>query len=350
MKRLIGVLFALIVACIPMRIQAQDVSLSFDYTGQKIEVEDATMYYSTDFELLDEVPSDCGIYIAITSSGPKYYEIKPKDVEVSVSYNRDWRFGDPEIEKYVCECKEDLNFILMINTNDEFEADNEYNGNYRFVFTPSKTTDVKVEKTRVTHPDVEYVYNEQGTYIYSTIHGVEPIKLTDAGEYTVSFDLDEAYYESVPFKVTILPKTVQLKLVKQTKFVGEKDPMFENEDYILTREPGEDAGDYKLTVESKSKNYKYELLSGDVFTILDRRENETLKKPYIKEEPKEEKKEEPKKQEEQKKNVESKKEDKKKSKVSTGLLVNKKVNLALLSLSVVGIGYVVLKNKRQSNK
>lgn len=324
MKRVIGVLFALIVACIPMRIQAQDVSLSFDYTGQKIEVEDATMYYSTDFELLDEVPSDCGIYIAITSSGPKYYEIKPKDV----AYNKDWRFGDPEIEKYVCECKEDLNFKLMINTNDEFEAENEYNGNYRFVFSPSKVTDVKVEKTCVTHPDVEYVYNEEGTYIYSTIHGVEPIKLTDAGEYTVSFDLDEAYYESVPFKVTILPKTVQLKLVKQTKFVGEKDPVFENEDYILTREPGEEAGDYKITVKSKSKNYRYELLSGDVFTILDRRENEILKKPYIKEEPKEEKKAEP------------KKEEPKKSKVPTGVSVNKNVNFALLLLSIVGVVFV----------
>ena len=93
------------------------------------------------------------------------------------------------------------------------------------------------------------------------------------GEYTVSFDLDETYYESVPFKVTILPRTVQLKLVKQTKFVGEKDPVFETNDYDLTREPGEEAGDYKLTVQSKSKNYRYELLSGDVFTILDRREN-----------------------------------------------------------------------------
>lgn len=328
MKRLIGVLFALIIACIPMRIQAQDVSLSFEYTGQKIEVEDATMYYSTDFELLDEVPSDCGIYIAITSSGPKYYEIKPKDVEVSVSYNKDWRFGDPEIEKYLCGYDGDYEFKLMINTNDEFEAENEYNGNYRFVFTPSKTSEVKVEKTRVTHPDVEYVYNEEGTYIYSTIHGVEPIKLTDAGEYAVSLDLDETYYESVPFKVTILPKTVQLKLVKQTKFVGEKDPIFENEDYILTREPGEEAGDYKLTVKSKSKNYRYELLSGDVFTILDRRENETLKNPYIKEEPKEEKKEE------------SKKEDKKESKVQTGVSINTNVNLALLSLSIVGIVFI----------
>ena len=307
MKRLIGVLFALIVACIPMRIKAQDVSLSFDYTGQKIEVEDATKYYSTEFELLDEVPSDCGTYIAITSSGPKYYEIKPKDVEVNVSYNKDWRFGNPEIEKYLCEYDGDYDFKLMINTNDEFEAENDYNGNYRFVFTPSKTTGVKVEKTRIEHPDVEVIYNEEGTYIYSTIHGVEPIKLTNAGEYIVSFDLDETYYESVPFKVTILPRKVQLKLVKQTKFVGEKDPVFENEDYILTREPGEEAGDYKLTVESKSKNYRYDLVSGDVFTILDRRENEMLKKPYIKEEPKEENKEEPKKPEETKKNVEPKK-------------------------------------------
>ena len=347
MKRLIGVLFALIVTCIPMRIQAQDVSLSFEYTGQKIEVEDATKYYSTDFELLDEAPSDCGIYIAVTSSGPKYHEIKPKDVEVKVSYNKNWRFGDPEIEKYLCEYDGDYEFKLMINTNDEFEAENEYNGNYRFVFSPSKTSEVKVEKTRVEHPDVEYVYNEEGTFIYSTIHGVEPIKLTDVGEYNVSFDLDETYYESAPFKVTILPKTIQLKLVKQTKFVGEKDPVLENDDYILTREPGEEAGNYKLTVQSKSKNYRYELLSGDMFTILDRRENETLKKPYIKVEPKEEKKEEPKKQEEPKKNVESKKEDKKKSKVSTGVSVNKNVNLALLSLSVVGIGYVVLKNKKQ---
>lgn len=333
MKRLIGVLFALIVACVPMCIQAQDVSLSFEYTGQKIEVEDATMYYSTEFELLDEVPSDRGIYIAITSSGPKYYEIKPKDVEVSVSYNKDWRFGDPEVEKYLCECKEDLNFKLMINMNDEFEAENDYNGNYHFVFSPSKTSEVKVEKTCVTHPDVEYVYDEEGTYIYSTIHDVEPIKLTDAGEYTVSFDLDEAYYESVPFKVTILPKTVQLKLVKQTKFVGEKDPVFENDDYILTREPGEEAGDYKITVKSKSKNYRYELLSGDVFTILDRRENETLKKPYIKEEPKEEKKKEPKKPEEPKK-------ESKKSKVPTGISVNKNVNFALLLLSIVGVVFV----------
>lgn len=336
MKRIIGVLFALIVTCIPMRIQAQDVTLSFEYTGQKIEVEDATKYYSMEFELLDETPSDCGIYIAITSSGPKYYEIKPKDVEVSVSYNKDWRFGNPEIEKYVCKYDGDYNFKLMINTNDEFEVENDYNGNYRFVFTPSKATEVKVEKTRVIHPDVECIYNEKGTYIYSTIHGVEPIKLTDAGEYTVSFDLDEAYYESVPFKVTILPKTVQLKLVKQTKFVGEKDPVFENEDYILTREPGEEAGDYKLTVQSKSKNYRYELLSGDVFTILDKRENETLKKPYIKGEPK---KEEPKKPEETKKPVESKKE-KPNNKIQTGLSVNTNVNLALLLLSVAGLVFV----------
>ena len=338
MKRVIGVLFALIVACIPMHIQAQDVSLSFEYTGQKIEVEDARMYYSTDFELLDEVPSDCGVYIAVTSSGPKYYEIKPKDVEVSVSYNKDWRFGDPEIEKYICKYDGDYDFKLMINTNDEFEAENEYNGNYRFVFSPSKASDVKVEKTRVEHPDVESIYNEEGTYIYSTIHGVKPIKLMDAGEYTVSFDLDEAYSESVPFKVTILPKMVQLKLVKQTKFIGEKDPVFETDNYILTREPGEETGDYKLTVQSKSKNYRYELLSGDVFTILDRRENETLKKPYIKEEPK--KQNEVKKPEEPKKNVEPKHEDKKQSKVPTGVLVNTSINFTLLSLSVVGIVFV----------
>lgn len=58
-------------------------------------------------------------------------------------------------------------------------------------------------------------------------------------------------------------------------------------------------------------------------------------------EPKEEKKEELKKPEE------PKKEEPKKSKVPTGISVNKNVNLALLSLSVAGIGYFVLKNKKQ---
>ena len=71
-----------------------------------------------------------------------------------------------------------------------------------------------------------------------------------------------------------------------------------------------------------------------MFTILDRRENETLKKPYIKEEPKEEKKEEPKKPEE------PKKEELKKLKVPTGVLVNKNMNLALLLLSIVGVVFV----------
>ena len=71
-----------------------------------------------------------------------------------------------------------------------------------------------------------------------------------------------------------------------------------------------------------------------MFTILDRRENETLKKPYIKEEPKEEKKEEPKKPEE------PKKEEPKKSKVPTGVFVNTSINFTLLSLSVAGIVFV----------
>ena len=92
--------------------------------------------------------------------------------------------------------------------------------------------------------------------------------------------MDERYYESVPFKVTILPKTIELKPNKQFKYFGEEDPVLENDDYILTREPGEDIGDYKLTVQSKSKNYKYEIVENDVFKILGRDEihrNETNK-------------------------------------------------------------------------
>lgn len=39
MKRLLGVVLVLFMACIPMNIQAQEVDLSFDYSGQKVKIE-----------------------------------------------------------------------------------------------------------------------------------------------------------------------------------------------------------------------------------------------------------------------------------------------------------------------
>ena len=63
-----------------------------------------------------------------------------------------------------------------------------------------------------------------------------------------------------------------MKLNKQFKYLGQQDPVLENDDYLLTREPGEHIGDYKLTVESKSKNYKYEIIENNVFSILEKKE------------------------------------------------------------------------------
>ena len=205
-------------ACVPMNIHAQEVVDSFEYTGQKIEIQNAMLYYTIEGELLDEAPIYCGTYIAWTSDEEAIlFEINPKKVPIKVTYNKDWRENDPDKEKYLCD----------------------YVGNF------------EVLKTKVTHPDVEYVYSEDGTKIYSDIDQVEPIQLKDVGEYIVAFDLDERYYESVPFKVTILPKTIELKPNKQFKYFGEQDPILENDDYILTREPGEDIGDYKLTVNQR---------------------------------------------------------------------------------------------------
>lgn len=129
--------------------------------------------------------------------------------------------------------------------------------------------DVPVEKTKITHSDVEVVYYEDGYKIDSGRIDIEPILLKDAGEYIVSFDADSRYYESIPFKVTILPKTIELQLPNYQKYVGEKDPILETDDYILIREVGEEVGNYKLTVKSKSKNYRYEIVANDTFTILD---------------------------------------------------------------------------------
>lgn len=269
MKRLLGVVLVLFMACIPMNVQAQEVDLSFEYTGQKIEIENAEMYFTQSWERLDEAPTDCGAYIAWTSDEKLiHFEINPKKVDVKVSYNKDWRESDPEEEKYLCDYVGDYEFKLRIDTDGTINSLDNYLGNYDFQFEPKNVKDVEVLKTKITHPDVEYVYSEDGIKIYSDIDHVKPIQLKDVGEYTVAFDLDERYYESVPFKVTILPKTIELKPNKPFKYFGELDPVLENDDYILTREPGEDIGDYKLTVQSKSKNYKYEIIENDVFKIL----------------------------------------------------------------------------------
>lgn len=269
MKRLLGVVLVLFMACIPMNIHAKEVDLSFEYTGQKVEIENAVMYFTQSWEMLDEAPIDCGTYNVWTSDGETIlFEINPKKVPVKVTYNKDWRESDPEEEKYLCDYVGDYEFKLRIDTDGNINSLDNYQGNYDFQFEPKNVKDVEVLKTKVTHPDVEYVYFEDGISIYSAIDHVKPILLKDVGEYTVAFNLDERYYESVPFKVTILPKRVQLRLNKQFKYFGEEDPVLENDDYILTREPGEDIGDYKLTVQSKSKNYKYEIIENDVFKIL----------------------------------------------------------------------------------
>lgn len=269
MKRLLGVVLVLFVACIPMNIHAEEVDLSFEYSAQKVKIENAIKYYTIEGELLDEAPTDCGTYIAWTSDEEAIlFEINPKKVPVKVTYNKDWRKSDPEEEKYLCEYVGDYEFKLRIDAEGNINSLDCYQGNYVFQFEPKNVKDIEVAKTRITHPDVEYVYSEDGISIYSDIDHVKPILLKDVGEYTVAFDLDERYYESVPFKVTILPKTIELKPNKQFKYFGEKDPVLENDDYILTREPGEDIGDYKLTVQSKSKNYKYEIIENDVFKIL----------------------------------------------------------------------------------
>lgn len=272
MKRLLGVVLVLFVACIPMNIHAKEVVNSFEYTGQKIEVEESVRYYLIDDGVfVSEAPIDCGRYRAFYSDGSYIeYEIIPKVVHVNVRYNKDWRENDSEDEKYLCEYVGDYEFKLRTDTDDNFISLDNYHGNYEFQFEPKNVKDVEVLKTKITHPDVEYVYFEDGIKIYSDIDHVEPIILKDVGEYTVAFNLDERYYESVPFKVTILPKTIQLKLNKQFKYFGQQDPVLKNDDYILSREPGEDIGDYKLTVESKSKNYKYEIIENDMFKILGR--------------------------------------------------------------------------------
>lgn len=186
-----------------------------------------------------------------------------------MSYNKDRREGNPEEEKYLCKFDGDYELKLRILPNGDFVSFDRYDGNIDFRFEPKNEKDVPIEKTKITHSDVEVYYSEQGLTIENPVNDVKPILLKNVGEYIVSFDVDSRYYESIPFKVTILPKTVQLQLPNYQKYVGEEDPILETDDYILIREFGEEVGNYKLTVQSKSKNYIYEIIGNDTFTIID---------------------------------------------------------------------------------
>lgn len=291
MKKLLGVLLALLMCCVPIGIQAKEEVLSFEYTGQKIGIEGTKLYHYIDDIYTSEAPMDCGRYQAIYSDGSYIdYEITPKIVHVNVRYNKDWRQGDPEENRYLCEYDGDYEFKLDSYVNGDFKAV-DYNDNYKFEFEPKNKNDVEIVKTTITRPDVEYVYTGSDIVIESKVDSISPIAFKNVGEYIVSFNVDTNYYESIPFKVTILPKTVKLKLNKYQKFVGEKDPVLETDNYILTREIGEEVGNYKLTAKSKSRNYKYEIIENDVFTIL---ENITQQlKPEVTNQPSNDEKREP---------------------------------------------------------
>lgn len=292
MKKLLGVLLALFMCCVPMGIQAEEEVLSFEYTGQKIEIKGTKFYHFIDDDIYtSEAPIDCGRYQAIYSDGSYIdYEITPKVVHVNVRYNKDWRQGDPEENRYLCEYDGDYEFKLDSYVNGDFKTV-DYNDNYEFEFEPKNKKDVEIVKTTITHPDVEYVYTGSDIVIDSKVDSISPIALKNAGEYIVSFSVDSNYYESIPFKVTILPKTVHLKLNKYQKYVGEKDPVLETDEYILTREVGEDVGNYKLTVKSKLRNYKYEIIENDIFTILENKSQQL--KPEVTNHPNNDEKKEP---------------------------------------------------------
>lgn len=282
MRRILGVFMALFMLFVPIGIQAEEEVLSFEYTGQMIEIKGAKGYYSIpEFEFLEDAPINCGKYLATTNEGYVIFEINPKKVLVNVSYNKGWREGDPEENKYLCKFDGDYELKLRILPNGDFVSFDRYDGNIDFQFEPKNEKDVPVGKTMITHSDVEVVYYEDGYKIDSGRSDIEPILLKDAGEYIVSFDADSRYYESIPFKVTILPKTIELQLPNYQKYVGEKDPVLETDDYILIREPGDEIGNYKLTAKSKSKNYIYEIVANDTFTILDTKLHDISQEPTI---------------------------------------------------------------------
>ena len=186
MKKLLGVLLAFFMFCVPIGIQAEEEVLSFEYTGQQIEIKGAIWYLNEDNEFIFGVPIDCGKYRAIYSDYSYVdYEITQKVVHVNVRYNKDWRQGDPEENRYLCEYDGDYEFKLDSYVNGDFKTD--YNDNYEFEFEPKNKKDVEIVKTTITHPDVEYVYTGSDIVIDSKVDSISPIVLKNSGEYIVNF-------------------------------------------------------------------------------------------------------------------------------------------------------------------
>lgn len=354
MRRILGVFMALFMCCVPIGIQAEEEVLSFEYTGQKIEIDGAKGYYSTT-ESLEDAPVDCGKYFAVTGGGYVTFEINPKKVLVSVNYNKDWREGDSEEKKYLCKFDGDYELKLRILPNGDFVSFDRYDGNIDFQFEPKNEKDVPVGKAKITHSDVEVVYYEDGYKIDSGISDIEPILLKDAGEYIVSFDADSRYYESIPFKVTILPKTIDLQLPNYQKHVGEKDPILETDGYILIREPGEEIGNYQLTAQSKSKNYIYEIVANDTFAVLDSKQQsirpEEKKDPLVSINPsnKDKNKYASATDMESNKDIEikvDKESAKTETKVVTGVFNLTTMYLSLMTISLAVVMYILIKKRK----
>ena len=129
MMRLLGVVLVLFMACFLMDIHARRIDLSFEYTGQKIEIENVEMYFTQSWKLLDEAPIDCGSYIAWTSDEELiHFVINPNKVSVKVTYNKDWRESDTEEEKYLCDYVGDYEFKLRIDTDGNINSLDNYQG------------------------------------------------------------------------------------------------------------------------------------------------------------------------------------------------------------------------------
>lgn len=334
MEKLLGVVFALCMACIPMCVHAQD-SNCFAY-GERLPFDESYSYYDLDENVwLLELPKNVGSYMAYNSDTEDYVEFKiiPKEVEVRVCHNMDEDFIE---NPYVYECDGNYNFKTNVDTLGNFVSYGTDCLNYSFVYSPSTVKDLGVRKTIVSHEDMELIYDESGYTIYSDYEDVEPIHVLDVGQQEVCFSGDSSTYIFKPFRVCILPRVMEINPIFVKEY-GQQDPNFETKDYILSKESGEDVGDYKLTVKSKNKNYKYVLGKQSVFRIV---EKETLEiKEVSKELPKNKEKKDSNNLKQDR--IEKKIDVTTPSKVMTG--VRSSLFLSFLGVVISGIVFILLR-------
>ena len=290
---------------------ANDPSVTADFGAA-----DVTYEYYKDSEKLEAVPTDAGDYTvkAIIEETVNFkgaeettdFTIAPADLAITVAdATKVYGTDDPTFSVEgtpAYQNGDDAEKIGLTFEREEGEDVGEYaidaaitSQNYNFTFTPGKLTITTADLT-ITVADKEKTYGDEDPEFTATVEGLvgeetaETIGLKfereegeTVDEYAIKATAEKAGNYAVTFndgKLTINKAELTLTAADATKVFEDEDPelvlaeapAYKNGDdaekigLTITREAGEDVGEYAITPAATSENYEFTFVDG-TFTI-----------------------------------------------------------------------------------